>query len=178
MTNSMTADRSVLDRISIASPCSADWNQMVGDDRKRFCAQCKLHVHDLGAMTTAEALELLRAAGQGRVCARFHRRADGKVMTRDCPVGLRQRMRRAWSCVAAAFAAVLSFAGCRGSSPTANGEPGNTPTTTPEPRRMGEVEMGDVAVPPRPEVKMGLVAPTPENEPAPTSPKAPTNGDK
>src|SRR4051812_9388977 len=79
---------SILDRVDVASPCKANWDQMEGDDRARFCSDCKLHVYNLSAMTRAEA-ESLISGSQGRLCTRFFRRADGTILTQDCPVGLR-----------------------------------------------------------------------------------------
>lgn len=152
-----------LSQLRIASPCSADWGAMSGDARKRFCQDCKLHVHDLGAMTRDEAMELLRGAGTGRLCVRFHRRADGKVLTRDCPVGLRRRLRWAWARAAALFGALWSGVACSqpsnagvgaaqqvpaGQQPMM-GSPGpvSAPTVEPvEPGVMGEAVMGDVEV--------------------------------
>ena len=43
----------VLDRVRVASPCDADWNEMTGDAHRRHCAQCDLHVYDLSALTRA-----------------------------------------------------------------------------------------------------------------------------
>jgi hypothetical protein len=60
---------------------------MQGDAQVRFCGDCKLTVYNLSDMTTAEAEALVRSH-EGRLCVRFYRRADGKVMTRDCPKGL------------------------------------------------------------------------------------------
>lgn len=77
---------SPLNNIHIASPCPADWNEMYGDDRKRHCGDCKLNVYNLSGMTRDEAEALVMNA-EGRLCIRFHRRADGSVMTADCPVG-------------------------------------------------------------------------------------------
>lgn len=34
----------LLESIRIAAPCKADWNAMTGDERVRFCGQCKLNV--------------------------------------------------------------------------------------------------------------------------------------
>jgi hypothetical protein len=82
----------MLDRIEIASPCSVPWDSMQGDGRKRFCGDCKQHVYNVAAMTRAEAEELL--ACEGSVCLRLFRRADGTVLTADCPVGLRRKRRR------------------------------------------------------------------------------------
>lgn len=165
-------ERAVLDRLSIASPCSADWNQMVGDERRRFCGQCRLHVHDLSRMTRDEAQSLLQQAGQGRVCVRFYRRADGKVLTRDCPVGLRQRLRWAIARAVALWCVVASgLAACvRSPKPTPSTVP--PPPTEPAPVLQGEVWMGDVAAPeplppepvaePVPPVLMGKVRVAPK----------------
>lgn len=75
-----------LNHVSVASPCSADWSEMYGDNRKRFCGDCKLNVYNLSGMSRDEAEALIMNA-EGRLCVRFYRRADGTVLTRDCPVG-------------------------------------------------------------------------------------------
>ena len=82
-----------LDNIHIASPCKADWNAMFGDERRRFCAECKLNVYNLSGMTQPEAENFL-INSEGRVCVRFYRRADGSVITQDCPVGWKALKRR------------------------------------------------------------------------------------
>jgi hypothetical protein len=113
----------------------------------------------------AEALVRDRAGSGERLCVRFRRRADGTVLTQDCPVGLRQEVRRAAARVVAACGALLAFAGCRreASVPaTSGGQPGAE-----VPRFLGEahvpppVEMGDVAVPAKQPAEMGLVGPEP-----------------
>jgi hypothetical protein len=76
----------LLNNIKVASPCSADWNAMVGDNRKRFCGDCKLNVYNLSDMSQVDAENFLLAS-EGRVCVRFFRRADGTVLTQNCPVG-------------------------------------------------------------------------------------------
>lgn len=150
-------DRSLLDGISIASPCSADWNTMQGDDRRRFCAQCKLHVYDLSAMSTADAERLLRGADQGRVCVRLFRRADGTVLTRDCPVGLRQRLRAAFV-RAAALVSAMWLSACR-KPPAPVAPPTGLPPVV-EPLQ-GAIEMGErqAPAPVVPEPLLGKVAP-------------------
>jgi hypothetical protein len=77
-----------LEMIQIASPCTADWDSMVGDERKRRCGDCKLYVYNLSDMTRDEALDFL-SKQEGRTCVRMFKRPDGTVLTRDCPVGLR-----------------------------------------------------------------------------------------
>jgi hypothetical protein len=90
-----------LEDVRIATPCKAKWEDMVGDDRSRFCVSCQKHVYDLRAMTRAEAEGLL--GGNGETCIKMARRADGTVITSDCPVGVQQvRRRRAAYAVAGA----------------------------------------------------------------------------
>lgn len=97
-----------LANIRVASPCPADWNEMYGDDRKRFCSECKLNVYNLSDMTRDEAERLL-INSEGRLCVRYFRRADGTVLTRDCPVGLRAVKLRATRFARAAASILLGF---------------------------------------------------------------------
>ena len=73
-----------LDTLRVAQPCPADWHAMTGDGRVRFCDDCGLNVYNLSALSTADALELVQET-EGRRCVRFYRRADGTVLTQDCP---------------------------------------------------------------------------------------------
>lgn len=101
----------LLDSIKIASPCSADWDAMTGDDRVRHCAECKLNVYNLSAMTADEAVALVQSA-EGRLCVNLFKRADGTVITADCPVGLRAARIKAGKALARmAVAAALLITG-------------------------------------------------------------------
>jgi len=104
----MARFNSPLDHVRVASPCSADWDQMIGSDRARFCGQCNLNVYNLSSMTKKEA-ELLIGRTEGRLCVRYFRRRDGSVLTKDCPVGLRAVRRRMASVIRGVNAAVLTF---------------------------------------------------------------------
>jgi len=97
-----------LDNIRIASPCSANWDEMFGDNRKRFCGDCKLNVYNLSDMTRRDAENLL-IASEGRLCVRYYRRADGTVLTQDCPVGWQAVKRRASRVATAAFSMVAGL---------------------------------------------------------------------
>lgn len=99
-----------LNHIKIASPCSADWNEMYGDNRKRFCSDCKLNVYNLSEMTQTEAENLLFEA-EGRLCVRLYRRKDGTVITQDCPVGLAKFKQRVSQAATAIFGLVFGFFG-------------------------------------------------------------------
>ncbi|HET9226286.1 MAG TPA: hypothetical protein VFR31_06445, partial [Thermoanaerobaculia bacterium] len=78
-----------LERLRIANPCPARWEEMEGDDRIRFCGACKKNVYNLSALQRSEA-EALVARHEGKICATFFRRTDGMVLTADCPVGRRR----------------------------------------------------------------------------------------
>jgi hypothetical protein len=84
---------SKLDHIRIAKPCPASWAEMEGDEKARHCTHCNLKVYNLTAMTRAEAEQLI-ATRDGRLCLRYYRRADGRIMTSDCPVGVRRTRSR------------------------------------------------------------------------------------
>src|SRR5579862_1598441 len=107
------------DSIRIATPCPARWEDMTGDAVVRRCAQCDLDVHNISEMTREQAEGVLARLAEGRVCARFFRRADGTILTRDCPVGIaaaRRRILKAVSrCAAAIGLAVIAGAAAKAS---------------------------------------------------------------
>jgi hypothetical protein len=177
-----------LDRVRIASPCPARWEDMAGDDRKRFCSQCRLHVYNIAAMTRAEAVALIEGAGKQLPCVQIYRRADGTILTRDCPVGLaaaRARLRRTAARVAAALACVIGGAAAAGQLARQTEystlrlramqpfaalarwlSPAPAPVLTPMPIR-GQVALGRVCPTP-------LAAPSP---PTPPPPPGSSSGD-
>lgn len=97
---------SPLNNIRIASPCQANWDEMFGNERKRFCGECKLNVYNLSGMTTQEAENLLENS-EGRLCIRYYRRADGSVITKNCPVGWAKVKQRARVFATAAFSLIV-----------------------------------------------------------------------
>jgi hypothetical protein len=96
-----------LDDIQVASPCRVPWNDMKGDRRVRSCAECKLKVYDLSAMSRKDAIELVQRT-EGRLCVRFYRRADGTVMTEDCPWPVRAA-KRTYALASRVLFSLLSF---------------------------------------------------------------------
>jgi hypothetical protein len=83
---------------------------MHGDDQVRFCGQCSKYVYNLSAMTGQEA-ESLILQREGTMCVRFYRRADGTVLTADCPVGWRAFQRKLEIVGSAAVALVVAVLG-------------------------------------------------------------------
>ncbi|MFZ4576373.1 MAG: hypothetical protein ACOYN0_18460 [Phycisphaerales bacterium] len=101
----------VLSNVRIASPCTARWEDMAGDEKQRHCAQCNLDVFNFSAMTGPEAAAIAERAREGRVCARFYRRTDGTMLLADCPVGLAAVRRRVRAGVARAVGAFTLLIG-------------------------------------------------------------------
>lgn len=83
----------MLTELRVAKPCPESWSGMDGDDRVKFCGRCKHNVFNISELSQVEAAELIERH-EGRLCVRFYQRADGKVMTRDCKVGLVEGRRR------------------------------------------------------------------------------------
>ena len=98
-----------LTNIHVASPCPADWEKMVGDERVRHCAECNLNVYNLSAMTEQQVHDLITGSRGKRLCTRFYRRADGTILTQDCPWSLRALKQRASRIAAAMLAAMMSI---------------------------------------------------------------------
>jgi hypothetical protein len=100
----------LLEQVRIASPCSANWEEMRGDERARFCELCQKHVYNFAAMTADEAAGLI-CEKEGKLCARLYRRRDGTVLTADCPVGAARYWKRAKAAAAAMVVTGLFAAG-------------------------------------------------------------------
>jgi hypothetical protein len=73
-------------QIPIPAPCSADWRAMKPHDRKRFCDSCKKHVHDLSAMTLAEARAVLASPPLDGLCVRYLHDAHGDIVFQAGPI--------------------------------------------------------------------------------------------
>ncbi|MBI4748612.1 MAG: carboxypeptidase regulatory-like domain-containing protein [Acidobacteria bacterium] len=77
----MRQSLNILSQIQVKSPCTEDWNEMVGNDEVRFCSHCSKHVHNLSAMTRREAEELVLRSS-GNLCIRYIRRPeDQQIVT-------------------------------------------------------------------------------------------------
>jgi hypothetical protein len=157
----------LLDQVRVASPCNADWNEMLGDGRVRFCLSCEKNVYNLSAMTRDDAEDLLRERLGNDLCIRFYQRADGTILTEDCPTGVKTKRRKKLALAVAGAGAMAAAAAtafmsqkttCKGDMGVAVGgaevyQGDRSPPTIGE---LTEVK-GDVA--PVPSV-MGTAAPT------------------
>jgi hypothetical protein len=75
---------------------------MAGDDRRRFCGRCSLHVHDLSAMREEAVMKLI-AGPDPHLCIRYSMRGDGTAT-----IGGESRPRR-WLRVAGLVALGAAF---------------------------------------------------------------------
>ena len=104
----MARFRNNLRNVQVAAPCKVNWDEMLGDERVRFCGQCSLNVYNLSSMTRADA-EALMARTEGRLCVKFYRRFDGSIITQDCPIGLQAIKRRVSYAWQALVSVTLTF---------------------------------------------------------------------
>lgn len=102
--------RLALDTIHVATPCGVSWETMTGDDQVRFCHDCKRRVYNISEMTRQQAQDLLEQK-EGRLCIRLYRRADGTLITQDCPVGVWKWFRRGVSRIAAIVMFLVCLSG-------------------------------------------------------------------
>lgn len=102
----MNRTKLTLDVIEVPRPCPVPWETMTGSDaQRRFCSHCNRHVHDLSAMSRAEAEDLI-CKSAGELCVRFMRTPDGKVKTLDY-----ERVGKGWGATRwAAVGTVLAIA--------------------------------------------------------------------
>jgi hypothetical protein len=126
----------LLDRINIASPCSADWDEMLGNEQVRFCRHCSLHVHDLSKITRKDAVKLV-AASKGKLCVRYSRRHDNTIHTATQAEPLARIKRRLSRIAAGAFTATLSLASNAAAQSSISLE--RSPSVVIEPRESGKV---------------------------------------
>lgn len=98
--------------LTVSSPCPKTWEELVGNDRVRYCGQCHLNVYNLAIMKPAEIERLVHQTG-GRLCGRLYVRQDRTATLRDCPTGRSSIVRRRIRQAAAAFSVVLFGLGCR-----------------------------------------------------------------
>jgi hypothetical protein len=163
----------VLPNIKVATPCSADWAQMSGDERVRACGSCSKNVYNLSSLTRDEA-EALILEKEGKLCVRYYQRKDGTILLKDCSIGIVQKRRR--RVIAAGVAALLGggvFAAIKLTrpepspraaifdAPTTIDDLTTPPAIEPEPDMiMGEIGPSDV------HATMGAVAidPTPPDD--------------
>ncbi len=81
---------------------------MSGDERSRFCESCKLNVYNFSEMSESEIKHFI-VQKEDRICGKLYKRADGSVITKDCPTGLRAVRKRVTRVTSAVFATIIGL---------------------------------------------------------------------
>src|SRR5262245_58499937 len=126
------ATKYFLDQITVPSPCTKSWDNMIGNDQVRFCEHCSLSVQNLSEMTRKQASRLI-AKSKGRLCVRYIRRPDGSLVHVDGKRRLHRIRRRISRAAAGSFSATLTVTGAaaQNSQPTECNKPGITAEAEP-----------------------------------------------
>ena len=159
----MPADLRELGVVKVAAPCKRSWDKMSGNEKTRFCGDCQLNVYNLSNMTTEEARELI-AQKEGRLCVRFFARADGTVITKNCPKGI-ARQRRTMAFSMSALGALLFSPLLGPASQECQTSPPYRPGLAASMRQLVDAVKDKLGL--RPEPMMGAVAPPSSRVPAP-----------
>jgi len=106
--------KDLFQQLHIASPCSVDWDSMIGNDRVRFCEHCRLSVHHVDALSRKQLRRLI-ARSHGRICVNYTRPHQTETTV---PI-LHKIGRRTSAVAAGAFSATLGL-----STATAGPQPG------------------------------------------------------
>ena len=99
------SSKHVFAQINISSPCTSDWDFMIGNDQIRFCQHCQLSVHNLSQMSDKQLRRLI-AKSESRLCVRY---AQPKRSVQSAARVLHQIGRRTSVIAASAFTASLSL---------------------------------------------------------------------
>lgn len=106
-------------QLEVKTPCTANWDQMSGNDKVRFCEHCQLEVNDLTSLTP-KRIRRLMTKSKGRLCVRYHRGPDGKPLIRQVPGKLHQISKRFSRVAAGVFTATLSLGSATGQQSTSS----------------------------------------------------------
>ncbi|MBI3857781.1 MAG: hypothetical protein HY293_19030, partial [Planctomycetes bacterium] len=126
------------------------WESLPGNDRIRFCGQCRLNVYNLAILTPREVEAIVRKT-KGRLCGRLYVREDNTATVRDCPRGtVARRVRRAWTAAAVLVLAVVGWLLRMPGDADRTVHPGGVQTllkwVAPDPVPQGRMLMGEVPV--------------------------------
>jgi hypothetical protein len=93
-----------LHTLTVLEPCRRDWDQMPGDAARRFCNQCQKYVHNLSAMSSDTARDLVENRPD-EFCVRFEKDEAGRLLTIDYAPAPK---RRKWTAFIITFVSVIT----------------------------------------------------------------------
>jgi Carboxypeptidase regulatory-like domain/Ankyrin repeats (3 copies)/Ankyrin repeat len=103
--------KDLFQQLRIASPCSVEWDSMIGNDRVRFCEHCRLSVHHIDSLNRKQIRRLI-ARSHGRVCVNYTRPHQTQT---TLPI-LHKIGRRTSALAAGAFSATLGLSAATAST--------------------------------------------------------------
>jgi len=113
------SDNDFTRQFEITSPCTENWDAMIGNDRVRFCSHCQLSVHDLSQLNKKQIRRLILKS-KGRLCVRYSSLNPRPTVT---PVRVLHKIGRRTSMIAAsAFSATLGLSGAMAASNVSRNE--------------------------------------------------------
>ncbi len=110
---------------------------MQGDEKRRFCEHCQLHVHNLSAMTPTEQVAVLEEPGD-RKCISYMSTPHAKPV--DAAMWIRMQSMTGWrKAIAAMLAAAFSMFATNCQTQRTTGAP--MPTSDTGPRKLGKMQV-------------------------------------
>jgi hypothetical protein len=98
-----------IENYKIATPCNSVWDSTDQKDRCSYCPKCQMQVYDFTGLELPEAEELIFKREDRKNAALF-KRADGKFLTADCPVGVKAKHDRMMAIVGGSILAISLLA--------------------------------------------------------------------
>ena len=100
---------------TIRQRCTADWEKMRGDDKRRFCEHCQKFVYNVSAMSREEREAYATPTGM-QACIYYSQRSDGGIANLSLLANLRRWIPffrfACWSALVAMLPVTLT--GCMG----------------------------------------------------------------
>ncbi len=98
-----------VDSKKMATPCSFIWSESSSKDRVRACSQCRTQVYDFTGMELDDAEALIFKQESVKKATLF-KRADGKFMTKNCPLQAQRKRNLFLLCIFGALVMLSAVA--------------------------------------------------------------------
>ena len=113
------SDNDFAKQFEITSPCTENWDAMIGNDRIRSCSHCQLSVHDVSQLNRKQIRRLI-SKSNGRLCVRYSSVNPPPTVTR---VRVLHKIGRRTSMIAvSAFSATLGLSNAMAASNVSRNE--------------------------------------------------------
>lgn len=69
-----------LENVTVENPCSAEWDEMKGNEEVRLCGQCRHNIHNISEMPKRRALKVLNQKAEV-VCIAYQTDEKNRIIT-------------------------------------------------------------------------------------------------